>query len=263
MGPMWAAASRVFMGFFVLLPFAIFKLRKLSINTATLFSITLVACLNMVIPFILISWSLTHIDTGISALLLGTTPFIAMVMGHFLTEDERINAYSILAVICGMTGIGLVVGVDAISGISSVSILAQLAIILAGFCYVSAGYIMRKIDMAPLQFTSLALGVGSLFLVSLAFMVEGVPKLNLQQHTWLALLWLGAFPTGLAYLLRFYLVKRVGVSVFAVGMNTIPVFGIIFGAIILGETVEETTLIALFLVLCGLYIARQGAARKS
>jgi len=257
MGPIWAAASRVTFGFLVVLPFALIKPGKFGLTPGTLIPIVIVACLNMVIPFILISWSLTHIDTGISALLLGTTPFIAMVMGHFITQDERITIYSILAVICGMTGIGLVVGADAIKGISTTSILAQLAIIAAGFCYVCAGFIMRKIDMEPIPFTGLALAAGSAFLLAIAFWVEGAPKLDLKQETWIALLWLGTFPTGLAYLVRFYLIRKVGVSIFAVGMNTIPVFGIIFGAIILGETVELTTLVALFLVLCGLYIARK------
>jgi len=263
MGPVWAAAARVFVGFLVLLPFAVFKFGKLSISANTMCLIAVVACLNMVIPFILISWSLTNIDTGISALLLGTTPFMAMILGHFITQDERINIYSIFAVICGLTGIGLVVGVDTMRGISSVSFFSQLAIILSGFCYVCAGFVMRKIDMEALTFTAIALGTGSAMLLSLAFIFEGAPNLSLQTNTWLTLLWLGGFPTGLAYLLRFHLVKKVGVSIFAVGMNTIPVFGIIFGAIILGETVELTTLIALFLVLCGLFIARLGVARKA
>jgi len=74
----------------------------------------------------------------------------------------------------------------------------------------------------------------------------------------LALLWLGLFPTGLAYILRFYLVRKVGVSTFAIGMNTIPVFGIIFGAILLDEAVEVKTIIALGLVISGLFIARFG-----
>lgn len=263
MGPLWAAASRVTVGFLAVLPFLFYTVRKVNITPAKLLPIGAVAMLNMVIPFILISWSLTHIDTGISALLLGTTPFIAMVMGHFITHDERITIYSILAVICGLTGISLVVGTDAIRGISTVSILAQLGIIGAGFCYVSAGFIMRKIDMDAIPFTGLALGIGALILMLIAFLGEGVPKIDLKYETWIALIWLGTFPTGLAYLLRYYLVRKVGVSIFAVGMNTIPVFGIIFGAIILGETVELTTLIALFLVVCGLFIARLGAVRNA
>jgi drug/metabolite transporter (DMT)-like permease len=221
----------------------------------------IIALLITVIPFILISWGLQYIDSGITALLMGTTPFMAMILGHFFTQDESINRYKLMAVAVGMSGIMLIVGPDAINNLGSTSFVAQLAIIGAGFCYVSGGILIRKVDMKPIPFTTLALGIGAFALLILAIALEGIPQQLPGSKATLALLWLGFFPTGLAYILRFYLVRKVGVSTFAIGMNTIPVFGIIFGAFLLNETVEVKTMIALGLVVSGLFIARLGSPK--
>lgn len=261
LGPIWTAASRVSIGFLALIPFAILKKSNFKMSKQDLSLVIIIAMLITVIPFILISWGLQYIESGITALLMGTTPFMAMILGHFFTQDESINRYKLMAVAVGMTGILFIVGPDAINNLGSTSFVAQLAIIGAGFCYVSGGILIRKVDMKPVPFTTLALGIGAFALVILAVFFEGVPKQVPGTKAMLALLWLGLFPTGLAYILRFYLVRKVGVSTFAIGMNTIPVFGIIFGAILLNEAVEVNTMIALGLVISGLFIARLGVPK--
>lgn len=261
LGPVWTAASRVSIGFLALIPFAIVKKSSFRISNKEIGATIIISMMITVVPFILISWGLQYIDSGITALLMGTTPFMAMVMGHFFTQDESINSYKLMAVAVAMSGILLIVGPDAIKNLGSTSFVAQLAIIGAGFCYVSGGILIRKVDMKPIPFTTLALGVGAFVLVILALVFEGVPKQIPSSKAMLALLWLGLFPTGLAYILRFYLVRKVGVSTFAISMNTIPVFGIIFGAILLNETVELQTMISLGLVISGLFIARLGSPK--
>ncbi len=261
LGPVWTAASRVGIGFLALIPFVVFGSSKVKLTKAIFVNTFFIAMLITVIPFIFISWGLQYIDSGITALLMGTTPFMAMVLGHFFTKDELINRYKLLAVAVAMSGILLIVGPDAIKNLGSTSFIAQLAIIGAGFCYVSGGIMIRKVDMKPVPFTVLALGIGTIVLVAIALLIEGVPTKLPSLKASAALLWLGLFPTGLAYILRFYLVRRVGVSTFAIAMNAIPVFGIIFGAILLNERIEAKTIVALCLVICGLFIARLGAPK--
>lgn len=262
-GALWAAGLRVGLGFLVVLPFLIFatKLKRVSLRSAKL--ILIVALLNMVIPFILISWSLKHIDAGVGALLLGTTPFIAMFIGHFTTQDERITSRRALSVLFAIGGILVLVGPQAVSGLGSSAVLAQIAVVISGGCYVSAGFAMRRLDMDPITFTTLALGTGAVILCSIAFFFAGPPEFSLSNEALFNLIWLGTVPTGVAYLLRYWLVQKLGVSTFALAMNTVPIFGIMIGALYLGETVEWSTLIALALVLCGLAIARSATPSKS
>ncbi len=261
LGAMWTAAARVGIGFAVVLPFFLFKVQWPK-SMAAWWSLTLVALLNMVIPFILVSWSMKHIDAGIGALLLGTTPFVAMVMGHFLTQDERITTYKIVAVMLAVSGIAILAGADALRGIGAAAIFAQLAVILSGACYVSAGFLMRRMDLNPVAFTTLALGIGTAMLVAVSWFWVRLPQNLPAGSDLIALVWLGVVPTGLAYVLRYFLVRRVGVSTFALAMNAVPIFGIIIAAAVLGEAVAWTTLLALGLVLTGLMVARKDPAAK-
>ncbi len=259
LGAMWAAAFRVCIGFAVVAPLLMFRKNQINIRTDHLREIAIVALLNMVIPFILISWSMKHIQAGVGSLLLGLTPFVAMIIGHFATNDERITSKRAVAVAFALTGIIVLVGPEAISGLQTTALWAQLAVMTAGVCYVSAGFVMRRLDLDAITFTSFALGAGSLMLCLVAFATVGAPNLDLSQEVVLTLLWLGVLPTGVAYLLRYWLVRRVGVSTFALAMNTVPVFGIMIAAFYLGETVHWTTLVALGFVLTGLAIARSSA----
>ena len=261
LGPIWTAAFRVLIGFIALIPFAVFGKAKVVITKDAISLTLIIAVLITVIPFMMVSWGLQYIDSGITALLMGTTPFTAMILGHFFTKDEAINRYKFLAVLIGLVGILLIVGPDALKSIGSTSFLAQITIIGAGVCYVSGGVLIRKVDMKPIPFTTITLGMGAFMLILLALCFEGLPDKLPGVKASFALLWLGLFPTGLAYVLRFYLVRRVGVSTFAIAMNTIPVFGIILGAILLNEKVELTTIIALCLVISGLFVARLGAPK--
>ena len=262
-GTFWTAAIRVFVGFLALMPFIAIRRHELSALTGNWTTMVLIALLNMVIPFILISWSMNHIPAGIGSLLLGTTPFIAMVMGHFLTQDERITGMKLVSVAFALAGIVVLVGPDVFGGVGATSALAQLAIVLAGICYVSAGFIMRRIDIPPVAFTGAALGLGSMMLIGISLVISELPETTPSLNALTAILWLGMFPTGLAYVLRYILVKRVGVSTFAVAMNTVPIFGIILAALLLGEVIELRMIIALAMVLSGLAIARLAVPKQA
>ena len=93
-------------------------------------------------------------------------------------------------------------------------------------------------------------------LLAVALAWEGYPDFVLSSQAWVNLIWLGTAPTGLAYLMRYWLVRRLGVSTFALAMNAVPIFGILIGALYLGEVIHWTTLVALAFVLIGLMIAR-------
>ncbi len=261
MGAMWTAAIRVFIGFLAVLPFAMLKPALPA--TIKIWALTAaVAALSMVFPFIMISWAMKHVDAGVGSLLLGTTPFIAIVIGHFATRDERITPMKLLGVAFAVTGIGVLVGPDAVTGLGDAALWAQGSIMLSGACYVCAGFIMRNIDMPPIAFTAVTLAIGSVMLFTLSYAIVGLPNTSPSRETQFALLWLGIFPTGFAYVMRYFLVRRVGVSTFALAMNTVPIFGVIIAAMLLGEILEWSTLIALMLVLCGLMITRMGSTRE-
>lgn len=123
-------------------------------------------------------------------------------------------------------------------------------------CYVVSGLLVRRIDIPPGRLACLALGISTAILVVLAYLSDGSPDLGLSTQGAVALVYLGLIPTGLAYIMRFYLIRKIGYSTFAVGLNLIPVFGVILGILMLGEALSIRIVLALMLIVCGLFIAR-------
>ncbi len=224
--------------------------------------IAVISLLNTVLPFLLIAWGLRYVGAGVGALLMGIGPLIALLLSHFLTDDDRINLLKAFGVLFGFSGVVLIVGRDAVAGFHLENLIAQMAILFSTVCYVSAGLMVRKINMRPIPFTTLMLGNGSIALIIFTFLIEGSFPGMPSQNVMLAMLWLGVFPTGLAFMIRYYLIQRIGVSLFALGINLVPVFGIVTAAIILDEAIELYMLIALCCVLFGLVLARKGSTGK-
>ena len=254
-GPLWLAAIRVGLGFLVLLPYALWRGFIFPQSCRQWALICAMSLLNMVIPFTLIAWAGKTVEAGTLSLLMGTGPFLALTGSHFLTADDRMTRRKLLGVVIGFTGILVVVGPNAIAGLGTGSVSGIAAALGASLCYVMAGLFIRMIDMPPVRLACLALGLGSAVLIPSAFLFAEAPPTNISGNAWIALFFLGFFPTGLAYILRFTLIRAIGYSRFALAVNMIPVFGVILGVVLLGEALSVYILLALALVVAGLLVA--------
>ena len=128
--------------------------------------------------------------------------------------------------------------------------------IAAALSYITSGILVKSTKMAPLALASGTLLMGSLQLVPVALVFSGYHPTDLSQQGVFALLFLGLFPTGLAYILRYHLIQTVGYSMVAFGINALPVLGVMVAALALGESISITMAVALLLVIGGILIAR-------
>jgi len=258
-GPLWLAAIRVTIGALVLAPYALWRGLVLP-GTAKVWGLVLaMAMLNVAVPFFLISWAGLTIDAGMLALLMGTGPLMALVGSHLFTVDDKINALKLIAVALGFSGVIVLVGGATIGGLGGAHIMAQLATLAASLCYSTSGLLVRRIDIPPTRMAFLALCVGAAMLIPLAALVDGVPATMPSSSAVWALLYLGAFPTGLAYVMRYQLIRAIGFSTFALSIYMIPAFGVLLGVLILGEELQPKMLVALGLIMAGLFFARAGS----
>lgn len=262
-GPVWLAAFRVGLGFLALAPYAIWRGMVWPHSGGQWLLICGMAILNMVVPFSLIAWAGKTLDAGVLSLLMGTGPFLALIGSHLVTDDDRLTPRKLISVGLGFAGILVVVGPSAVAGLGGGSLEAKLAALGASLCYVIAGLLIRRIDMPPVRLACLALGIGALALVALAFVWEGPPNRDMSATTMAALIYLGIFPTGIAYILRFHLIRTIGYTRFSLSINLVPVFGVALGVILLGEPLSLSLIIALTLVLAGLFVAGSGHPAQS
>lgn len=258
-GPLWLAAIRVTIGALVLLPYVLWRGLIFPRDTRTWVLIIFMTVLNVVVPFFLISWAEMTIDAGVTSILMGTGPFAAMIGSHFVTSDDRINGRKLLAVLMGFAGVLLIVGIDAVRGLGHGHLLAQFAALCGSLSYVAAGLTIRRIDYPPVRLAFMALAIGAVMLLVLAFAIDGPLESAPSGNAMIALAFLGILPTGIAYMIRFHLIRTIGYSAFAYGLNLIPVFGVVLGFLLLGEPLRPQVLIALALIVAGLFVARSGS----
>lgn len=259
-GPVWLAASRVGIGFLVLLPYAIWRGMVWPEGRGQWGLIVGMALLNVVVPFILIAWAGQAIEASVLALLMGTGPFLALLGSHLMTEDDRLTPRKLMSVLLGFSGIVVLVGPSIFAGLAGGPLMAKLAALGASVCYVTAGLLIRRITMPPVRLACLALAIGTIALIPLALMTEGLPPHGLSTPALWSLIYLGVFPTGIAYIVRFTLIRAIGYSRFSLSINLVPVFGVALGVVILGEPLSLNLIAALALVLAGLLVA--GSGRK-
>ncbi|SOE18679.1 threonine/homoserine efflux transporter RhtA [Hoeflea halophila] len=254
-GPVSLAAIRVGIGFLVLLPYAIWRGMVWPASPSQWMLISGMALLNVVAPFILIGWASQSVEASVLSLLMGTGPFLALIGSHLMTDDDRLTRRKLVSVLLGFSGILVLVGPSVFNGLSGNSLMGQLAALGASFCYVAAGLLIRRITIPPVRLAGLALAIGSVVLVPLALITEGLPTGAYSGPVIGALIFLGLFPTGIAYILRFSLIRTVGYTRFSLSINLIPVFGVALGVLILDEPLSVGLVAALVLVLAGLYVS--------
>ena len=267
-GPFGLVVARVVIGFAILLPYAV-RIGWVWPGSKTSWALIIVLCIfNLILPFFLVSWAQQHLNASLMALLMGAGPLFGLIMSHVATRDDRLSANKLLGVAIGFAGIAIVIGVDALSGLSGGDMdrrLAQAAALLASASYAVSGVFVRRItDVPSQQLACLVLGMASVVLL-VAMPVLAPDALDRLAHISTPALWatlyLGALVTGAAYILRYHLIRTVGMSYFGLSIYLVPVFGIAIAAVGLGEPIGRSLIVGLGLILCGMAVARLSPRR--
>jgi len=215
------------------------------------------ALFGTVIPFFLVPWGQLQIDSSLAAILMAVNPLFALTLGHFFSDHESFTLRQLLAMLVGFSGILLVFGENAISSING-NIWAQLAVIGAGFCYTISGVIVSRVRGASADSVSASIFICSSVIVFPLWMILEQPwSLHFETESLLALTHLGLVSTGMAFLMRYYIILRAGAVFLSYVAFIIPMFGILFGILFLGETISINTMGAVVLILSGVYLGRK------
>jgi drug/metabolite transporter (DMT)-like permease len=209
----------------------------------------IVGTLNSAAPFALFAWSAQHLPASYLAVINATAPlFGALVAALWLAE--RITPRAALGLAAGVAGVATLVGLGPIAA-TPVTVVAALAGLAAALCYaIASGYVKREsyaVDASALAGGSNVAAAAVLFPLAIVAPPAGLPT---PEAAWAALA-LGVLCTGIAYLLYFRLITDVGPSRALTVTFLIPVFGMLWGAVFLGEVITATMLAGCALVLVG------------
>jgi drug/metabolite transporter (DMT)-like permease len=205
-----------------------------------------VAVLNSLIPFWLLAWGETRVDSGLAALLQACAPLFTALLALVFVKSERVTGFRLVGVVIGFAGVALLVG-----AVPSGDVLGALAVVLTGFCYAAASLIAARklVGVAP---AAIAFGTTTLAAVlSLPFGLAQLPSSPPGWKTIGSVVVLGVVGLGLGYVLYFGLITGAGASRAVLVTYLVPPMALFYGATFLGESVAASDLAGLALILAG------------
>ena len=211
--------------------------------------------LNNAIPFSLINWAQSQIESGIASILNGSTAVIAAVVAGLLLKDEPLTANKIAGALFGLAGVALIMGFDLLTGLDPRD-LAQLAVLGAALSY-SLASVWAKIRLSGIapQMNALGMLTGAFVLMlPVALWFDGVPSFSYSAPVWGALVGSALLSSVLAYLLYFAILARAGAANLMLVTLMIPPFAVGLGALFLDERLSANALAGFGLIAIGLLI---------
>ena len=218
-----------------------------------------VGVVSTAVPFTLISYAEQTITSSLTAVLMTVGPLVAIVLGHFFTDDEKINRGKLLGICIGFLAAVYLLRAG-LTGVRGGNLPEMLAVIAATSCYVLCGLGAKKLPHVSSEVIAVTVLMASA-LVMIPFMgwgaaAPGIDLADLPAKVWLALIWLGVMPSGLAFYLRYFLIKRNGYGFVSYVGYLIPLFALVIGFVLLGEEVSLDTVLAMVAILTGLVLTR-------
>jgi len=205
--------------------------------------------INGAIPFTLIAWGETHIDSGVAAIAQASVPIFVTVLAIKFNPSQRSSGMKLVGILVGLLGVGVLAGIHPEGGGWAVA--GTLAVVLASMSYAAGGlYGQHALGRAsgPVLATASMLYGGLLLLPFALF--------QLPDHTpgWkpvLSLAGLAVLGTAVAQLLLFRILRLYGAARLSLVTYLIPAFALLYGSLILDEPLRPSMLVGLGLILGG------------
>ena len=194
--------------------------------------------------------------SNIGVIIMSANPFLALILAHFFTLDEKLNLRKLIGTIIGFSGVIFAVDVQ-VFVTDMTTLIGALAIYIAGCSYVVSNLIIRKVSSLPSDMVTMnTLVWGTIWLAPLMLIFSNPINYEVNYSAISAIIYLGIIPTGLAFSLRQVLIRSAGTTFMMQVAYLIPVFGIFYGWLFMSEELKISLFIGAALVIIGIAVSR-------
>jgi drug/metabolite transporter (DMT)-like permease len=217
--------------------------------------------LNAAVPFSLISAAETHLTASLAAILNSTTVMFTAIVAAVWMGDT-LTARKAIGIVLGIVGVSVLVGWDPLP-LNGIVLLAVAAMLLASLSY-ALGATYAKQSFSGIPPVGMALGqLGGAVALLLPLAVVSLPERAPSTVVIFSMLGLAFLSTAVAYLIYFRLIENVGPTSTVTVTLLVPVFGLLFGVLLLEEPFGPGTLAGLGIILTSVVLITGIAPRKS
>lgn len=211
--------------------------------------LVVVGLLNTAIPFWLLSWGETRIDSGLAAIIQAAVPLFMAVIAFGFFPADRVTGRRLGGILLGFVGVALLVGAQ-----PEGQILGALAVVGMAVFYATGGLLAGSLlkDAPPL-----VVALGTTTAAALAVLGPGIARAPDSLPGWKVIgsvVVLGIVGTALAYLLFFAIISGSGASRAGLVTYLVPPVALAYGAVFLHESIGVAALVGLVLILAGVAV---------
>lgn len=263
--PGWIVAGRLTVGGLLVVALVLIRARVqgqrelgLPLDRRSLLALLAIGSLGTGLPWLGQAWAQQFLDSGLTAVLNSTTPVATLALA-VVAGQERLYRSRVVGLAIAIMGTLIVIGGEVRAGGPLLALLVAVGATLGyGF-----GTVMTRATISgrfrPLPATAVQLVMGSAVLSAVAFGASGppVPVWELDVVPALALTGLGVLGTGLAFLIYFTLIERVGATNASMVTYLVPIVGLVSGALVRGERFGWNVLVGAVVLIAGVYLAQR------
>lgn len=258
LGPVWLIELRVLIAGLALLPLLV-RLGQWETVRRHARPLFVLGIINSALPFVLLSYASLTLPAGFTAILNGTVPLFGTLVAFFWL-GEKLTLARIVGFVLGFLGVVVLVGWQT-TAVTSSFVLAVAAGLLAALLYaIAAPYAKKRLAEVPSLATATMsnLSAAIVWLPVLPFTAPTAPP---STTVVMSVLLLALGSTSLAYILYFRLIQNIGSTNALSVAYLIPLFAILWGALILHEPITLSMLLGGGLIVAGIAIAYSQKSR--
>jgi drug/metabolite transporter (DMT)-like permease len=211
--------------------------------------------INIAIPFTLITFAEQAVASSLAAVINSAVPLFVIVIAAVFLKGETITVNRLVGLAIGFVGVAILVGLN-VTDLGSANAFGELALIGATISYAIGNVYAKKYvhGLRPMIPALFQVFFGLVVIGALAFLLERPLAEVPAPEAIFAVVWLGLFGSGLAYLSYFRILQRWGATRTSLVAYLLPIYGIVLGALVLSEPIATSTLVGTALVIGGIAV---------
>jgi len=255
--PFGVAFIRCALGAITLLIFT--KIRKVDLpkDRKIWQKLWVVAMLLNVIPGVLFAFAQQYVTSVLASIINAGTPLMTLVFMLIVFREEKLKPEQIIGLIIGALGVLTVVGVW--KDLGDNQLVGVIALLIAISCY-GASYPYSTRNVIPLKLKPEALATGQLIMAAVTllpfFIINGISNDFYRLQSVIAMLCLGIFGSGFAYIWNFAITAAAGSAIASTVTYLTPVVAVIVGFLYLGEVIVWHEIVGALIVIVGALLSQ-------
>ncbi|PAF38988.1 EamA family transporter [Terribacillus saccharophilus] len=207
--------------------------------------------------YALSTFGMQFVDSGVSSVLVYTMPIIVSVMAHFMLK-ERLVMNKVIGLLVGAAGLVCIIGTKLFHLSFDLTLVGEAIIVVSAFFWAGANIYTKKVGGAhhkiKMTMWQMLIGAVLLFVISFASEHAAITNLTVSTSSLLALLYNGILGSAVAFVGWNWVLSKIEASIASISLMSVPLLGLFFGWLQLGEEITPNIILGAVLVCIGILL---------